>query len=220
MTQVIQANRSKTQIQDAIASLESVESLADRIYMVLTEAGVGEEKLNPDNARIFATYLAQNGSFESTDGKAFIELGSLGVSLGKAFKHGVDGITDGSHNFNELYDHRCTLFVSLMSIVAEDISSNPYGIKSIWHSRLHDDGTGFDDYTVVGIETEYGQATYHVPDAPFGNHLRRTYPMFELERAPEWDGHTSNDVLVRLSSTFLGQSLWGTEKKEVEASES
>lgn len=92
--------------------------------------------------------------------------------------------SDGYHTFNELYEHRHILFLHVL------ISS---GDKA-WRSKLHSDGTMFDGWFIAGLNTKMGQATYHLP--------LRMWELFdditELERAPEFDGHTANDTLVRI----------------------
>lgn len=93
-------------------------------------------------------------------------------------------ISDGSHTFDELYYHRMVLF----SVIC-NINKN----KS-WKSKLHDDGTMFKDYFICGIETAEGQFTYH-----YHIDFWDLFNVKELEKAPVWDGHTSNDV-IRLMS--------------------
>lgn len=95
-----------------------------------------------------------------------------------------DKISDGHHTFKELYDHRMILF----SVIC---NSNK---EKAWKSKLHDDGTMFDDYFIVGIETKEGNFTYHY-------HIDNwdVFSVKELDRAPEWDGHTSDDI-VRLNN--------------------
>lgn len=92
----------------------------------------------------------------------------------------VDGNTsDGYHTFNELYYHRMILF---------SVICNQNKQKS-WKSKLHDDGTMYDDYFIVGVETDEGQYTYHY-------HLDY-WDMFdvkELDKAPKWDGHKPEDI--------------------------
>ena len=68
-------------------------------------------------------------------------------------------ISDGYHTFNELYDHRITLFIALCSFVAtyDDI-------RQVWRSKLHSDGTSLDGWFVMGINKALGnQITYHLP---------------------------------------------------------
>ena len=94
-------------------------------------------------------------------------------------------ISDGSHTFEELYDHRAKLF-SVICNLHKEIS---------WKSRLHDDGTMYEGYFIVGIETEEGQATYH-----YGLELWDLFDVEELPRAPKYDGHHSNQAIERITS--------------------
>lgn len=94
-------------------------------------------------------------------------------------------ISDGSHTFDELYDHRVKLF-SVICNLYRDIS---------WKSKFHDDGTMFDGYFIVGIETEEGQATYH-----HGLDLWDLFDVEELPKAPKYDDHNSNQAIERILS--------------------
>lgn len=100
-------------------------------------------------------------------------------------------ISDGYHTFEELYDHRMVLFASLCNS-NKDIS---------WKSRLHHDGTMYDDYFIVGMDTPVGQVQYHYPIGSWGH-----FNVRELENAPQWDGHTSKDVIERLMTAFCKQT--------------
>lgn len=104
---------------------------------------------------------------------------------------GVDTncISDGYHTFGELYDHRITLFIALCRTAREG--------GQVWRSELHSDGSKFDGWFVLGIGRENGhQITYHLPMSKWSEcDFAET-----LERAPEWDGHTSADVLRRLNA--------------------
>lgn len=109
--------------------------------------------------------------------------GKIEIHGGK-FEFDTRCISDGYHTFDELYFHRMMLFAALC---------NAYKDKA-WKSKLHHDGTMFEDYFIVGIETPDGQYTYHY-------HIDN-YNLFdvkELDKAPEWDGHTSLDVVRLLS---------------------
>lgn len=93
-------------------------------------------------------------------------------------------ISDGYYTFDELYNHRMILF---------SIICNTYKNKA-WKSWLHDDGTMFDDYFIVGIETLEGMFTYHYHK----DHWNK-FNVKELDKAPVWDGHTADDI-IRLYS--------------------
>lgn len=99
----------------------------------------------------------------------------------------VGDVSDDSHSFTELYEHRNLLFLALLSL-----------IDNSWYSELHSDGTSYDDWFIAGVELNSGeQITYHLPN----KHLKlAAVNLTHLERAPEWDGHTSADVLERLAT--------------------
>lgn len=94
-------------------------------------------------------------------------------------------ISDGYHTFDELYAHRIALFAALMK-------SHP---QLSWKSRLHADGSKFDNFFIAGMKLPSGDITYHVEDR-FWDNLPE---ISELEFAPKWDGHTSEDVVLRIS---------------------
>lgn len=89
-------------------------------------------------------------------------------------------LSDGYHTFEELYNHRMILF---------SVICNTYSDKA-WKSKLHYDGTMYDNYFIVGITTPEGDFTYHY-------HLDNwnKFQVRELSNAPKWDGHTSDDIL-------------------------
>lgn len=97
----------------------------------------------------------------------------------------IDGNTsDGYHTFNELYHHRAVLF----SVIVENFAARA------WKSKLHADGTMYEGMFIVGIETPDGQATYHYDVEPYWN----LFQCKEVDRAPEWDGHTPDQAIERI----------------------
>ena len=97
----------------------------------------------------------------------------------------VNGKTsDGYHTFDELYHHRMILF---------SIICNQNKAKS-WKSMQHNDGTMYEDYFIVGIETAEGSYTYHY-------HIDNWeyFNVKQIVRAPEWDGHEPEDITRLLS---------------------
>lgn len=97
----------------------------------------------------------------------------------------IDGNTsDGYHTFNELYHHRAVLFSVIVSKFAD----------RSWKSKLHADGTMYEGMFIVGIETPDGQATYHYDVEPYWN----LFQCKEVDRAPEWDGHTPDQAIERI----------------------
>ena len=93
-------------------------------------------------------------------------------------------VSDGSHTFNELYYHRMILFLVICS----------QNRDKAWKSWKHHDGTMYEDYFIVGIDTPQGQFTYHYHANYWNN-----FEVKELEFAPMWDGHESKDVVRLLS---------------------
>lgn len=102
---------------------------------------------------------------------------SIGGNVGK--------ISDGYHTFDELYYHRMILFLALQKAY----------IDKAWKSKLHHNGTMYDNYFIVGVETPEGQYSYHY-------HMMY-WELFkeikEEEKAPEWDGHKPEDITRLLS---------------------
>jgi hypothetical protein len=96
--------------------------------------------------------------------------------------------SDGYHTFNELYEHRITLWVALCRVIEQQRE------RTVWKTQLHSDGTGFDGWFVLGMYHLPGQQiTYHLPMSRWDECRFQT-----LDRAPEFDGHTGADVLARL----------------------
>ena len=92
--------------------------------------------------------------------------------------------SDGYHTFNELYHHRAVLFSVIVKAFQE----------KAWKARLHHDGTMYDGMFIVGIDTPEGQASYHYDIDPYWD----MFECKELERAPEWDGHTPSQAIERI----------------------
>lgn len=93
-------------------------------------------------------------------------------------------ISDGYHTFNELYHHRAVLFSVIVKAFQE----------KAWKARLHHDGTMYDGMFIVGIDTPEGQVSYHYDIDPYWD----MFECRELERAPEWDGHTPAQAIERI----------------------
>lgn len=100
--------------------------------------------------------------------------------------------SDGYHTFNELYKHRVALFIALM---------HAYPAMS-WWSRKHHDGTMYDgDWIIAGMDLPNGQITYHMQ----GTYTQYLQSIRELSLAPQFDGHTPQEVVKRLLA--LNKSL-------------
>lgn len=109
-------------------------------------------------------------------------------------------VSDGYHTIEELYDHRIAIYISLCRMAQYahllELSNNPFTPpRKVWRSKLHSDGSSFDGWFILGIgEEKNQQITYHLPLEKWSD----TEFAETLEKAPEWDGHTSSDVIGRL----------------------
>ena len=111
------------------------------------------------------------------DGLAF---GSTPIDWGE--------VSDGYHTFNELYQHRNLLFALLVSRSA-----------GAFKTRRNDQGEEWPGWFIAGIDTPSGQITYHLPAL-----LWDMVHAPEIERNTGYDGHTSRDVVARLSILLRG----------------
>jgi len=92
-------------------------------------------------------------------------------------------ISDGYHTFGELYAHRIEIFIALCRVLNWD--SRYTG--SVWRNKVDD------DWFILGLGDKPGeQISYHIPMDKWGE------CGFAMHKVPAWDGHTSEDVLVRL----------------------
>lgn len=113
-------------------------------------------------------------------------------------------ISDGYHTFDELYEHRCRLFLTLCKIYSEYLDGLAYFTRAdkVWRSKLHSDGTAYGGWFLLGINSKQGeQITYHLPE----RFWEEASFAATLDRAPQFDGHTSADVLERLKLFAAGK---------------
>ena len=106
----------------------------------------------------------------------------------------VGEISDGYHTFNELYDHRITLYIALCKAIHLSCENNGFN-NIVWRSKKHSDGSMMDGWFIMGIGKKAGeQVTYHLPL----DRWKETDFAETLDKAPEYDGHTPADTLERL----------------------
>lgn len=98
-------------------------------------------------------------------------------------------VSDGYHTFDELYEHRCLLWIAL---------TNLHPVRS-FKSYCHSDGSSYDGWFILGM-TGPKQMTYHIPNRFWELSLARG-----VDKAPEWDGHTPDDVINRLKDLIQEQ---------------
>ena len=105
----------------------------------------------------------------------------------------TNDVWDGYHTFGELYDHRIMLYIALCKI-------RSFYWHDVWLSLNHSNGTAIFGWFILGISKEAGkQITYHIPEKYLGK-LAGNPNIEILDQAPEYDGHTSSEVLERLSN--------------------
>ena len=156
------------------------EAFEKRFHHIDVNESCFDKDGEPDNAVIIDSDGMTRYGLESI--KSFLHAERIAVLEWAQENH-----SDGYHTFNELYEHRFSLF----SVVCKAYNG--------WKSKLHSDGTMYDGWFVAGVETPKGQATYHMPMAWWGK-----FPVHELEKAPQYDGHTPNDVIERIHSLLDG----------------
>lgn len=110
---------------------------------------------------------------------------------------GTGSISDGYHTFDEIYDHRVTLWIALCRMADRGL----FGIP--WRSKMHSDGSSFEGQFVLGMGEDPGeQITYHLPlsrwdECGFARICELGSGYNEI---PKFDGHTSADVLQRIKN--------------------
>lgn len=101
-------------------------------------------------------------------------------------------VRDEYHSMHELYEHRMALNIALFNLI--NIYQKYPGGPQVMKSKLHYDGTMFDDYFIVmAVIPKIGQISYHYKLEHWDK-----FKVPEIEKTPEWDGHNSNDVIERL----------------------
>jgi|SRR6187549_3736660 len=102
---------------------------------------------------------------------------------------------DEYHTMSELYEHRLALSSALFNYLSDlhlsfTAGDGPYIIKS----KKHHDGSMFDGYFVVVMNSPVGLISYHYKLEHW-----ELFKIPEVESVPwPYDGHTSQDVVKRL----------------------
>lgn len=103
--------------------------------------------------------------------------------MSKTFKIVGNDISDGYHTFDELYEHRCLLFLNLCLTMPNK-------------ARI---GKTEGGWFVLFLELPTGQISYHLPE--------RMLPFITskilADLTHQWDGHKSADVIDRLARAAL-----------------
>lgn len=114
-------------------------------------------------------------------------------------------VSDGHHTMEELYEHRHRLYLALVKIYDNYITPLGREVKC-WKSRIHDDGSSYEGWFLLGMTVTKRPSSFLVTEPvetfDIGYHLPDKYwhlaNVIELEKAPPYDGYTSQDVMERL----------------------
>lgn len=106
--------------------------------------------------------------------------------------------SDGFHTFDELYDHRALLTAALFNEWARRQHTPKRGeVPRVAKSWKHSDGEpcfGGGWFIVVADLPGVGQISYHYQE----QYYEYFYSVPHVSWAPEYDGHSSEDVVSRL----------------------
>lgn len=105
----------------------------------------------------------------------------------KTFKIVNSDLSDGYHTFDELYDHRCLLWIALCT-------KSTYCEWGYWLENH------FEGWDLIVVQHPKGQISYHVPVKY--RYLYENKLLKQTEANHVYDGHTSADVLKRLEETL------------------
>jgi len=100
-------------------------------------------------------------------------------------------VSDGYHTFNELYKHRCLLYIALLKChwrMCLGSSEIPCDSMTRFVRFRHYKGW----FCLGLIDENIGQISYHIPDEYWDA------CSFAEEKQWEFDGHSTDDVLERL----------------------
>ena len=123
--------------------------------------------------------------------KFFTKLINKSILVLKNHGFSTKDISDKYHTFGDLYHHRMVLTQCLSEILPKEYS---------WKSKLHEDGTMFEDDFIIGFSRpDIGDYSYH-----YNMKYWDLFDVKELEHAPKYDGHTPNDIwkLIFLSKNY------------------
>ncbi len=110
--------------------------------------------------------------------------------------------SDGYHTFTELYEFRKLYNAAFFNELAyhyDEFGGSVHPVKSKRHSDGEECFGG--GWFVVVVELKTGQISNHYELEDWD-----LFQIDEVEKAPEWDGHTPQDVAKRLESYLRSTS--------------
>lgn len=110
------------------------------------------------------------------------------------FYKSMGDVSDGYHTFNELYEFRMLYNAEFFNVLAYLHDEYRVGERPV-KSKRHSDGELCfgGGWFVVVAQLPTGQVSNHYEMQDWG-----LFQIDEVEKAPEWDGHTPQDVIKRL----------------------
>lgn len=125
---------------------------------------------------------------------------TITVKQGKGEQHvnKTSEISDGYHTFRELYRYRMLLQAAWFNTAA--LGKNQNKIVKSWR---HHDGElcfGKDNYFIVVAQLPTGQISNH-----YKGEAWELFDVPEVEKAPEWDGHTPEEAADRIEKYLRGE---------------
>lgn len=153
-------------------------------------------------------YFEDTDSLDELDGVLLHDESGKHEDIEYVRKDRASGDTsDGYHTFDELYEHRTGLLAALCNTlvgIMADEGLSPNDMRMLlFKSRQHHDGDMYDGMFIVGINCNqkpgpWAQwATWHCESEWWDR-----FAIPELDKAPEWDGHTPEEALARLVRCF------------------
>lgn len=122
--------------------------------------------------------------------------------LSQIDKPSIGEVSDGYHTFNELYDYRKLYNAAFFSMLAE---CTHYAVVK---SKRHSDGEECfgGGWFIVMADLPTGQISNHYEMKDWN-----LFQVPEIDKAPEWDGHTPQEAAKRLDE-FLRNDYPTTKK--------
>jgi len=109
-------------------------------------------------------------------------------------------VSDGYHTFNELYEYRMLYNAAFFNDLAwyrDEYGTGPHPVKS----KRHSDGEKCfgGGWFIVVADLPTGQISNHYEMKDWS-----LFQIDEVDKAPEWDGHSPKDVATRLRKYLEG----------------
>ena len=111
----------------------------------------------------------------------------------KAVGENIKAVSDTHHTFQELYDERVALFCALCN-------TSP---QSAWKAKKHfaeETDPMYGGCFICGLNTPEGIVSFHFKMKHWAD-----FKIPELDRAPQYEGYTSKEVISRLKKFNKGR---------------